>query len=339
MKRVFLVSIAATMFLFAAGNAHAQIDEICREAGVVPSLDSPFANVPYIYGRVTLSVTGTIKPPKITVIFWDREQSETRWTVGKSGNYCFKRNNASGGVLVVEVNGAEAARRNLPSFGPNQLREDFEVTPPELPHASVPAAISAKFTRPLNEKTAALYKNAADLEQNKRWAELVKILKEITVIDPDDFVAWAKLGTTNFELNDFAAADAAFRRSLEVRVDYTPAWINIGKLRMAQKQFDAAAQIFEHALTLEPDTARYYQLLGEAYVYGKKGSLGAEALNKALALNPIGMAESHLLLAKLYDLAGQKEKAAHEYSLLLEKVKDHPDRKKFEKYIKENSVK
>jgi tetratricopeptide (TPR) repeat protein len=320
-------------------KVNAQMDEICREAGVVPSLDSPFANVPYIYGRVSLAASDMKKPPKITVIFSDREQSEIRWTVGKSGYYCFKRNNASGGLLVVEVNGTEAARRNLPSFGPNQLREDFEVMPPELPKTAAPATISAKFARPVNEKTAALYKKVSELERDKRLNEALKVLKAIVEIDPDDFIAWAKFGAVNFEINDLPAADAAFRRALEINVEYTPAWINVGKLRMAQKQFDAAAQIFEHALSLEPDTARYYRLLGEAYIYGKKGTLGAEALNKALVLDPIGMAESHVLLAKLYDLAGQKEKASHEYSLLLDKVKDHPDRKKFEKYIKENPVK
>jgi tetratricopeptide (TPR) repeat protein len=330
--------LVVTAILFVSGIATAQIDDICREAGVVPSLDSPFANIPYIYGRVTLAASDERRPPKITVIFWDREQSETRWTVGKSGYYCFKRNNPNGGLLVVEVNGIEAARRNLPSFGPNQQREDFDVMPPEIPHNAAPTSISAKFSRPPNDKTSALYGKAADMERGKRLSDVLGISKEIVAIDPDDFIAWAKLGTVNFELNDLPAADAAFRRALEIRVDYTPAWINVGKLRIAQKQFAAAVEIFKHSLVLEPNTPRYYQLLGEAYLYDKRGTLGAEALNHAIALDPVGMADCHVLLAKLYDLAGQKANAAREYSLLLEKVKDHPDRKKFEKYIKENRV-
>ena len=48
------------------------------------------------------------------------------------------------------------------------------------------------------------------------------------------------------------------------------------------------------------------------------------------------MAECHLQLAHLYELAGAKKLAAHEYALFMAKVPDHPDRKKFEKYIKDN---
>jgi hypothetical protein len=48
------------------------------------------------------------------------------------------------------------------------------------------------------------------------------------------------------------------------------------------------------------------------------------------------MAESHLLLAVLYDRAGAKDLASREYRLFLSKVRDHPDQKKFEKYIKDN---
>ena len=339
MLRILQVLISIAFVLCFLSISYGQIDDICREAGVVPSLDSPFAPVPYIYGRVSVKGADPAKPLKVTVIFSDREQNEIRWTVGKSGNYCFKRNNSSGGNLVIEVNGAEATRKTLPSFGPNQQREDFEISPPELSKVAAPGTVSAKFTRPSNEKTMPLYERAADAENEKRPADLVTALKEIVQVDPEDFVAWAKLGTVYFEQENLTDADAALRRSLELRVDYTPAWMNVGKLRMAQKQYEAAAEIFKHASTLEPASARVYRSLGEAYIYAKKGSLGTEALNKAIEMDPVGMAEAHLMLAALYDRAGAKDRASREYKMFLEKVKNHPDKKKFEKYISENPVK
>jgi predicted Zn-dependent protease len=166
--------------------------------------------------------------------------------------------------------------------------------------------------------------------------EAVRSLAEIVAIDPKDFIAWAKLGSLHFELKAFPQADAAFRRSLELKVEYLPVWINVGKLRMAQKQFDAAIEIFKHAASLEPASAWTHQLLGEAYLQARKGALGAEALNKAIEIDPIGMAACHLQLAHLYELAGAKARAAREYRLFLQKVPDHPDKKRFEKYIKEN---
>jgi Flp pilus assembly protein TadD len=324
-------------FLFIPlGSATAQSDEICREAGFFTSLDSPFAQVPYIYGRITLATANPDKPAKITVIYWDREQNESRWTVGKSGYYCFKRNNASGGNLVVEVDGIEVARKNLPAIAPGQLREDFEVSPAEFVRQFPPSTVSAKFSRPANDKTAPLYRKVAEAERDKNVSKVISVLKEIVQSDPQDFVAWAKLGTIYFEQGNLLEADGAFRKSLELRVDYTPAWINVGKLRMAQKQFDAAAEILKHATTLDPANARIFQLLGEAYIQAKKGTLGAEALHKAIELDPVGMADSHLLLARLYQLAGAKDLAVHEYEMFLTKVKDHPERKRAEKFVKEN---
>ena len=335
MKRaVFTILMWST--LAAAGNA--QADDMCREYGVpLPSLNSPFANIPYVYGRVTLKgFDPNKKTAKVTVIFWDREQSETRLNLGKSGYYCFKRNNASGGLLVVEVDGNEAARRSLPSFGPTQQREDFEIFSNGSQRPAAAAVISAKFSHPQNEKTVELYRKAADAEKHKDPKKLVEMLKEIVSVDPADFIAWAKLGSVYFELNSLSEADSAFRKSIESKLEYTPAWINVGKIRVAQKQLEAAIEIFKHAATLDPTSARTFQLLGETYLQARKGTLGAEALKKALELDPIGMAECHLLLARLYDLAGAKDLATREFKLFLQKRPDHPDKKKLEEYIKQN---
>jgi len=331
------LTIVFAFFVFST-TVFAQMDEICTEAGITPSLDSPFANVPYIFGKVILTgFDPSAKLPKVTVIFWDREQSETRWTVGKSGNYCFKRNNASGGLLVVEVGGVEAGRRNLPSFGANQQREDFEIFAAGSQKPTSPGTISAKYSRPPNEKTVDLYRKVFEAEKNSNPNAAIGFLNEIVAKDPEDYIAWAKLGTLHFTNSSFADAEAAFRHSLEVRVDFTPSWINMGKLRSAQKRFDTAIEIYKHVLELDPQSVTAYRLLGETYLQLRLGTLGAEALKQAVKLDPIGMAECHLLLAKLYDLAGAKDLAVKEYKTFLEKVPEHADKKKFEKYIKDNS--
>lgn len=90
--------------------------------------------------------------------------------------------------------------------------------------------------------------------------------------------------------------------------------------------------------SLDPKSARVFQLLGEAYLEERQRTLGAEALNEAIRLDPVGMAECHLQLAHLYDLAGAKHLASCEYKIFLKKVRDHPDKKKLEKYVKDNPV-
>lgn len=96
--------------------------------------------------------------------------------------------------------------------------------------------------------------------------------------------------------------------------------------------------MFQRTIALEPSSAFAHRLLGEAYLQERQGSKAIAALDEALRLDPNGMSECHLLKARLYDLVGAKDLAAAEYKAFLEKVKDHPDRKKFEKYIKDNPL-
>ena len=90
------------------------------------------------------------------------------------------------------------------------------------------------------------------------------------------------------------------------------------------------------AVDVDAASADANHLLGEAYLQNKKGSLAVGYLNKAIELAPVEKAELHLRLAALYNGAGLKDRAALEYKAFLSKVKDHPDRAKFEQYVKEN---
>ena len=336
-QRMLLPAIFVLMMI-CAGSAFAQIDDICGDTGVMPGLDSPFAHVPYVFGKITLQgFDPGAKFPKVTIIFSDGGQTANRYGVGKSGSYCFRRSGGSG-TLVVEVDGVEVARRTLTSFGSSQQREDFEIEATG-PQRSAPATVitaNSKFSRPPSDKTVDLYKKAGEAEEGKDTSTEIKLLKEITNIDAADFVAWAKLGSLYFLQNSFTDADAAFRKCLEIRIDYTPAWINVGQLRIAQKQFAAAVEIYKYASSLEPDNARIYRLLGEAYLQNRQGSLAVEALDQALELDPTGQAECHLLKGHLYELAGAKQLATKEYKAFLATVPDHPDKKKLEKFIAEN---
>lgn len=336
MRRVrFAVGVTMLIGAFVSG-VFAQIDDFCTEAGFTPSLDSPFAHVPYVFGRITLKgFDSARRRPRLAITLSDGQQNANRFLVGESGKYCFRRT-SGGGVLMVEVDGIEVARRTLPSSGGSQQREDFEIFAEGGQRSSLPNTISAKFAHPPNERTADLYKKAIDAEKNKEVDKTISILKEIVVADPVDFIAWGQLGSLYTDQEKFPEADAALRRSLELRVDYTPAWINVGRLRIAQKQFEAATEILKHATELEPSSARAFQLLGEAYLQAKKGTLGAEALNQAITLDPIGMAEVHLQLAHLYQLAGANKLAAKEYKAFLTKMPEYKDKKKLEKFIKDN---
>lgn len=323
-------------FIASSGPVTAQVNSICADSGATPALDSPFAHVPYVYGRVVIrGIEAGAKFPKVTVVLLEGQQSADRWTIDKSGNYCFKRKSSGGGTLTVEIDGLEVERRTLTSFGPAQQREDFEISM-QSQKLGPPGVVSARFSHPANPQTAELYKQAVEAERMKDLVKAVDLVKEIVSIDTADFIAWAKLGSLYFEQNRLTDALAAFRKSVELKVEYTPAWISVGNVRVAQKQYEAAIEIFKHAAELDPTSARTFQLLGQTYLLARQGTLGVQALNEAIRLDPVGMAECHLQMAHLYELAGAKHLATREYKTFLTKVPDHPNKKKFEKYIKDN---
>jgi len=318
--------------------ASAQIDEICREFGFMATLDAPRLQAPFVYGRVEiLTAEPKAKFPKVIITYTNRSQSPSRVTIDRSGSYCFKITGGSGGTLTIDINGVEVARRDVSEFGPAQKREDFQVAVPGSGAAlAAPGVVSTKFSYPHDEKTSVHYKNAAELERDKDFKGAIAELKKIVEIDPNDFIGWTQLGNLQFRNGQPQDADTSYRMALALQPEYTPAWINVGKLRIAQKQLEAAIEIFKHAAALEPGDARTFRLLGEAYLQNKQGTLGAQALNHAIRLDPQGQAECHLQLAHLYQLAGAMDLAAEEYKKFLAKVPNHPEKGKFEKFIKQN---
>ncbi|HEX6280292.1 MAG TPA: tetratricopeptide repeat protein [Pyrinomonadaceae bacterium] len=336
--RAFILTSVLVITGFSTG-AVGQVDEFCKEFGFMASLDAPRLTAPYIYGRIAILGNSSVsKFPTVLITYSNRSQSPTRQTVGKSGTYCFKITEGNGGSLLIEIDGVEVARRDVPDFGPAQRREDFQVTVPgaEASKLAPPGVVSTKFIYPPNEKTAAFYREAAEAELKKDLKAAIEAMQKVVAADEQDFPGWAQLANLYFQNKELEQADAAYRRALALREDYTPAWINIGKLRVAQKQFAAAIEIFKHAAALEPENARTFRLLGEAYLQNKQGTLGAQALNHAIRLDPFGQAECHLQLAHLYQLAGAKVLAAGEYKKFLAKIPEHPERKKFERFIREN---
>ncbi len=324
------------IFLFGfAVQINGQADEFCAESGNAPSLDSPFAHVPYVFGKIRISgLEPDAKFPNLSITLSGGPRPNEKLRIGKTGNYCFKLQSA-GGTLVVEIDNIEVSRKTLPA-ALGQIREDFEIQALPANRSPAPGVVSAKFSRPVNPQTEGFYKQTSEAEKNKDLNRAVALLKQIVTLDPTDFVAWAKLGSIYQDKKSYTEALAAYKKSLEQKIDYTPAWINVGMIRIAQKEYEAAIAVLEQAAEFDSKSARVFQLLGETYLQTRQGTLGVEALNNALLLDPIGMAEIHLQLAHLYQLAGANHLATREYKAFLAKVPNHPERKTFESFIKKN---
>ena len=333
MRSVRAAQCLLMVLLLCAGSGFAQIDEL-REATGLPL--SPNASV--VYGRIVFEGAETgKKPPAVYVLLLSRNMMSSRTTVDRSGFYYFREFPRDGGTLIVEVDGIELARQSLLPSNIKQQRYDFTVMLGAKKSAPKPGTVSAKYAYERSEENAKLLEKAAAAIEKKQADKSIAYLKRLLENDSRDFVGWSLLGSVYFGELKYPEAEAAYTTAIGLRPDLTHTMINLGKLYLAQKQPEPAIEIAAKVTQIEPNSAAAFGVLGEAYLYAKKGSLAIPALNEAIRLAPVEMARCHLLLAWLYDASGEKHLAAVEYKVFLEKVPDHPEKTKFEKYVRENS--
>ena len=288
--------------------------------------------------KVDESKANGIKPISFDVILYTTGGDLiARQTVGNNSRYRFTDVPSGDYELVVEVESNEIARIHLmlnESFK-TDIRRDIELEWRENPIGNIKKAgtTSAYHRTSTNEKRFAKAETAID---EKKYPEALDLLMQVLNDDGNDYEVWTELGTVYLMQRDLTKAESAYERSGEVNPSFFQSFFNLGKLRMSQKRFDAAIEPLEQSIKLRPNSAQANSLLGEAYLQLQKGSKAVLYLNEAIRLDPDGMASVHLRLAKLYNAAGMKSKAAEEYEEFLKKRPNYPDRKTLEDYITQN---
>jgi tetratricopeptide (TPR) repeat protein len=261
-----------------------------------------------------------------------------RQRVSKGGRYRFYNIPEGNYLMAVEYNNVEIARvamlvsqkklepmrHDIELEWTSTLRNQLGITPVQNPY------VRTTQNRDLYER--------ALKEINKN--DLVKAtatLRSLVEADPKDFQAWTELGMVYFIQKNFAGAESSYGKAIELKPDGVTALVSLGRVRLAQKNHEGAIKMFEDALKADPKSATAYYFLGEGYLALKKGSVAIEHLNQAIKLDPNGMANAHLRLATLYNLAGHKDRAALEYNEFLKKRPEYPDAQRLRDYIIANN--
>lgn len=292
-------------------------------------------------GKVTLHGLDPSQPrPPVFVLVFLNGVLMDRRQVFDNGNYNVPNVPRENVTVAVEVNGAEVGRQQLSPSLIGSIRQDFEINLLQGQNAGAKTGVvSAKSLYSRSTENEKLFEKAMLAAKDKKPDTAINLFKQIVANDPKDFVAWTELGTLYFRNEKNSEAENAYNKALELKPDFMVALLNLGRLYLAQNQPEKAITILTKAVETDATSANAQHLLGESYLQIKKGSKAVIYLNEAIRLDPIEKAEIHLRLATLYNAAGLKEKAVEEYKQFLEKVPKHPDKEKFEKYIKENSPK
>ncbi len=260
-----------------------------------------------------------------------------RQTVSPNGRYRF--NNLVDGEydLAVEVENTEITRIRIQVRSPirnTDFKHDITLGWKAInmqPTRAASVSLEDFYKRaPGNQR---IFERAQKTTDKKKYDESMTLLKQLVANDPNDFQAWAELGTVFLLEKDLAEAEKAYQESVQIRPKFYLALMNLGRVRLMQLKFDEAIPIFSRAVTVRATSADANYYLGEAYLQIKKGSKAVGYFYEALKLDPVGKAEAHLRLAALYNGAGLKDKAAIEYAAFLKKKPDYPGKRKLEQYI------
>jgi len=263
-----------------------------------------------------------------------------RQRVGNNGRYRF--NNVFNGdyYLAVELDNVEIARMPvlISANAVEQIRQDLEFRwkGPSRARAGV---VSATDDYKRSNQNHALYERAAHEISGKNFTQAIATLRSVVEADPKDYPAWTDLGMVYFIQKDLEAAENSYNSAVQAKPDHVAALVNLGRVRLARKNNEGAIEPLEAALKADPKSATANYFLGEAYLGLKKGSKAVGYLNEALKLDPVGMADAHLRLGALYNVAGYKDRAAAEYEQFLLKKPDYPEKKKLTDYIEANKPK
>ncbi|HEX5966310.1 MAG TPA: tetratricopeptide repeat protein [Pyrinomonadaceae bacterium] len=306
-----------------------------------PQVGAGSGRVFALYGELKIFVLEGDAPSNTffdLILYTRSNEAIARQRVAKNGRYRFNNILEDNYLVAVEFNNVEIARVAIlvSQKKAEPMRQDLELewTSDLKNKFNVGPAVNSY----VREHTNRLLYERALREINKN--DLVKAtgsLRTLVALDPKDFPAWNELGMVYFIQKTFAAAEDSFGKAIQLKPDYITARVNLARVQLAQKNNEGAIKTLDDALKAVPKSATATYFLGEAYLGLRKGSVAIDYLNEAIKLDPIGMANAHLRLATLYNLAGRKELAAIEYNEFLKKKPDYPDAQRLRDYIIANN--
>jgi tetratricopeptide (TPR) repeat protein len=117
------------------------------------------------------------------------------------------------------------------------------------------------------------------------------------------------LGTALFQKKDFAGAESAFRKALELDGNNSDALLKLGEVQVAQGSVDQALALYQQSIKDHPREIAFYILAGEMYESQKNWEQAKAMYQKALALQPDNPRASNNLAYLLLQQGGNVDMA------------------------------
>jgi tetratricopeptide (TPR) repeat protein len=155
-----------------------------------------------------------------------------------------------------------------------------------------------------------------------KFAAAAKLFQRSTELNPQNHLAYTKLGYTLYRLDRYEESVAALERAVSLKNEFEPNY-HLGHVYIAQEQWDAARSSFVTAIDRSQDVRdprfadSYYHWAQAIVELGQSESL-IEQLEYNLSLNP-ELTLDRFQLAALYVWAGKNHLALRHQKILKDK--------------------
>ena len=120
----------------------------------------------------------------------------------------------------------------------------------------------------------------------KFYPEAIGIYDRLVKLEPRNALYQNKLGIAYHQMQNFDAAQRAYRAAIRLNPNYPEATNNLAAVEYAKKNYRSAILTYLKALELSPGSAVVYSNLGTAYFAYKKYEYAMDSYRYALMLEP-----------------------------------------------------
>ena len=157
------------------------------------------------------------------------------------------------------------------------------------------------------------------LHKQLKFEQALGVYQQAVKIQPDYAEAWFNLGVTYSELQDYAAAEKAYKKAISFKKNYIKAMFNLVGVQEMQGKTDDAKTTLDQIQAISPDDHNLYHTLGivmQNFGGSKNIKKALMYFKKALELEPNSL-ETLIALAKLQDENNKPDTALTLYDKVL----------------------
>lgn len=162
------------------------------------------------------------------------------------------------------------------------------------------------------------------LVQMGRSADALLPMQAAATLLPNDAETHNNLGIVFQNLDRLAEAETSYRRALQIQPGYYQAHSNLGSTLQALERLDEAETSYRHALQINPDYARAYSNLGTTLLALGRFDEAATICRRSLQISPQN-AETHYNLGLILKNLGNLSEAEASYRQALQIQPGFPD--------------